>query len=570
MAGRAPDATELRETATELREGAGDAATAEARRPLAPGTLIADDYRIMKVLGREDLAISYMAEDVNLGVAVLLKEFAAGLGGESTAAARARFLREAQTLVRFRHPNIARAHRVFEANDTSYIVLDYEAGARFDTWLAGLGRAPTQAELDRIAGPLLGAVAGVHAAGYVHGDICPANVLVRENGSPVLSGFARAWSQDRAPEAVRSSDPEFAAPELRQNEIARCGTSSDIYAVAALFYFAVTGSAPAASERAPASGTEGDYRPEFLAAIDLALADAPEDRPQSIGNWSGIAPPPAQEPAPLSAAAAAPTIIRDPATHSEQKTLLRPTTAHGATRVGALSQLATRVISVLPEIKEETDIPQNDFESWLLPAAFVASALGALLFATGANFALAAVCQVAATALFFLRGYLPVSRFLSHTTRAPDAILRRVEQSTRTAVWMIAAILILMTVNPAFVERFITSNTQVPLAMLAVVIGVPAFIMTVCGFFGTPARGTVASYAVGTANILVLIFNVLLFIGFVFTILSTPPNGVIHPAVQVNRYFYVVATLACATLGLLVFVARLAAKQRLKQAALGY
>ena len=82
-------------------------------------------------------------------------------------------------------------------------------------------------------------------------------------------------------------------------------------------------------------------------------------------------------------------------------------------------------------------------------------------------------------------------------------------------------------------------------------------------------RGRIASFAVGAANILVLVFSVLLFFGFAYTTLATPENAVIHPAVQVNRYLYIIATIATGTLGVLIFLCRISAKQRLKQAAMG-
>jgi serine/threonine protein kinase len=565
----AADATLVRDAATELQtKPRRDAATRPAA--LAAGTLIAGDYRIVKIVGSDELAISYMAEDVNLSVAVLLKQFAPELGadGEDTAAARARFLREAQMLVRFRHPSIVRAHRVFEADGSTYIVLDYETGKPFDVWLTGLGRPPTQAELDRMTAPLLAAVANVHQAGYVHGDICPANVLMREVGGPLLIGFAGAWAAENAPAKIVTTEPAFAAPEVCRQDAGGCRPGSDIYAVAALLHAAITGEPPGPGERQATVTTPGDYRPEFLAAIERALSPAIADRPANVEAWAGIRPPEAPEPARTSLSASAQTLLREAPAPAGERTILRPSTDSAPTKVAAFSQLATRVISALPAIKEETDIPRYDFEVWLLPAAFVAGALGALLFATGANFALAAVGQVAATGLVFLRGYLPLSRFLSHTTRQSDAILRRAEQATRTAIWMIATILALMTVNPLFVERFITSNVGAPLSTLTIIIGIPALVMAACGFFGTPVRATLASYAVGTANILVLIFSVLLFAGFFYTVVITPVSGVIHPAVQVNRYLYILATLASGTLCVLVFVARVAARQRLKQTAM--
>lgn len=534
----------------------------------------------MEVLDSDETVISYKAEDINLGVAVLLKEFAPAQfmaraaddtlivreesGPDGYSAARALFLREAQTLVRFRHPNIERAHRMLEANGTVYIVLDYDAGETVDTWLSALGRPPTQKELDRLVVPLLGALASVHAAGYVHAELHPGNVVMRRAGGPLLINFAHARRPGyEADGPGHEADSLFAAPEMRDKDGQRCGPWSDIYSLAAVLYRAVMGKGPGNGEREPARGGASEYRAEFLEAIDRALSDVAAERPQSVDGWAGIRPPDEPDLAPPRGAASAPTLVR----HStDDATQVAPATGGAPTKV--LSQLATRVVSALPEIKEETDIPQHGFERWLLPAAFLASILGALLFATGLNFGLAAVCQVAATALFFLRGYMPMSRFLSHTTRRVDGILRRVEQATRTAAWMIAAILALMTVNPLFVERFIPSNSELPLAMLSVMIAVPALIMVACGFFGTPARRSIASFAVGAANILVLIFSVLLLAGFAYTTLSTPENAVIHPAVQVNRYLYIIATLASGTLGILIFVSRLSAKQRVKQAAM--
>lgn len=571
-----PDATLVSQPASD--RGDRSEAAAATVRTLDPGTAIGGDYRVMEVIASDDLAISYKAEDINLGVAVLIKEFAPaafvtrtaddgleprdGTENAGYAPARARFLREAQTLVRFRHPNILRAHRMFAQNNTSYIVLDYEQGRPFDVWLSTLGRAPSQAELDRIAGPLISALASVHEAGYVHADICPRNVMVRRGGTPTLLNFANA-RQVGEPSGGYGADPAFAAPELREDATAACGPSADLYSVAALLHLAITGNPPAAE--AATSEMAGDgYRAEFLTAIERGLAAA-DARPGSVSDWTGIVPPDDEVPSPAADAGSAPTLVHDQPTEVSPATAppTASTTQRGAT---VLTQLATRVISALPEIKEETDIPQHDFERWLLPAGIVAGVLGALLFATGWSFAFAAVFQVAATGLLFLRGYMPLSRFLSHTTRQPVAILRRAEQATRSAAWMIAAILAIMTVNPMFAERFIASTAQAPLTLLGAIIAVPALMMAACAYFGTPVRFSLGSVLFGVANVIAFIFSALLLAGFAYTILSTPENLVIHPAVQVNRYLYVIATLATGALGALIFLCRVAAKQRVKQA----
>src|SRR5262249_56781067 len=68
---------------------------------------------------------------------------------------RTSFLREARTLARFDHASIVRVTRVFEANSTAYMVMRLEQGQSYEAWLKGLGRPPTQEEMDRITNSLL-------------------------------------------------------------------------------------------------------------------------------------------------------------------------------------------------------------------------------------------------------------------------------------------------------------------------------------------------------------------------------------------------------------------------------
>ena len=84
---------------------------------------------------------------------------------------RSNFLEEARTLARFEHPSIVRVARVFEANATAYMVMRFEEGRSFETWLTSLGRSPTQEELDAIVAPLLDALETLHAQNFLHRDI---------------------------------------------------------------------------------------------------------------------------------------------------------------------------------------------------------------------------------------------------------------------------------------------------------------------------------------------------------------------------------------------------------------
>src|SRR4029079_9326639 len=107
---------------------------------------------------------------------------------------KARFLQEARTLARFRHPTIVRVARVFEALGTAYMVMDFEHGLPLESWLQRLKRPPTQQELDQIVRPVLDALEIMHASNVLHRDIAPDNIIMRTNGTPVLLDFGAARS----------------------------------------------------------------------------------------------------------------------------------------------------------------------------------------------------------------------------------------------------------------------------------------------------------------------------------------------------------------------------------------
>jgi Protein kinase domain len=151
----------------------------DSRRGLPSNTVLADSYRIERVIGSGGFGITYLAEDVNLKITVALKEYypqecgtrdqdmrirAKSVQDKPTFEwGRSNSLQEARTLARFQHPSVVRVRRVFEANSTAYMVMDFERGQNFEVWLKVLARPPTQEELDRIAPPLLGALELMHA-----------------------------------------------------------------------------------------------------------------------------------------------------------------------------------------------------------------------------------------------------------------------------------------------------------------------------------------------------------------------------------------------------------------------
>jgi serine/threonine protein kinase len=172
----------------------------DSRLGLPVNTLLDGSYRIERVVGTGGFGITYEAEDINLATKVAIKEYYPFDFGDRDSTmsvvpksdrhrqtfdwGRSNFLQEARTLARFEHPSIVRVTRVFEANSTAYMVMRFEQGQSFEAWLTGLGRPPTQEELDRIANPLLEALQMMHAKNFLHRDIAPDNIIVRADGTP--------------------------------------------------------------------------------------------------------------------------------------------------------------------------------------------------------------------------------------------------------------------------------------------------------------------------------------------------------------------------------------------------
>ena len=282
----------------------------DGRLALPANAVLDGNYRIARVVGSGGFGITYEAEDVSLGTTVALKEYYPVEFGDRDATmcvrprfekhkkifewGRANFLEEARTLARFEHPSIVRVARVFEANATAYMVMRFEQGHSFATWLTSLGRPPTQEELDAIVAPLLDALETLHAQNFLHRDIAPDNIIVRADGTPVLLDFGAA--RRAVAEATRALTGMIKAgysPHEQYTSNSRLqGPWSDLYALGGTLYRAVTGQAPeeatlrVGDDRMPSAvkAANGDYRPRFLAAIDACLEVMPSERPHSVAQ----------------------------------------------------------------------------------------------------------------------------------------------------------------------------------------------------------------------------------------------------------------------------------------------
>ena len=258
------------------------------------------------MLGVGGFGLTYLALDGNLNLKVAIKEYLpediATRGADQSITPRSpdtaetfgwgkqRFMDESRTVASFRHPNIVRVMRFFEGNGTAYMVMEFVEGAALSDWIK-TRRPLVQAQAASLIGPLLDGLQVVHKAGFLHRDIKPGNIYIREDGTPVLLDFGSARQKSTELTAVVS--PGF-APFEQYHTQGNQGPWSDLYALGGVLYWMVTGNKPheaAARIKAdtmPSALQAADrslYRPEFLSAIDWALAPNEDQRPQSVAEW---------------------------------------------------------------------------------------------------------------------------------------------------------------------------------------------------------------------------------------------------------------------------------------------
>ncbi len=269
-----------------------------------------DGYRIDGILGTGGFGITYRANELAIDRPLAIKEYLpAGIAmrDQSSSAVHAsgssdqddfewgldRFRKEAQTLVSFRHANIVAVFRFFEANNTAYLVMEYARGEDLGTILLRQ-KTLTEAEIHALIDPLLNGLSRVHQAGVLHRDIKPNNIYIRDDGSPLLLDFGAArYAMGVRSHSLTSIVSAGYAPFEQYISNSKQGPWSDIYALGAVLYRAVTGNIPPEAtarvkddEMVPASqAARGHYSEQLLSAIDAALSVDESGRPQSISAF---------------------------------------------------------------------------------------------------------------------------------------------------------------------------------------------------------------------------------------------------------------------------------------------
>ena len=281
------------------------------------------EFEIEALVGEGGFSIVYRARDSLLGRTVALKEYlpaslARRGAGQAVAPRSARhhttfqlglrsFINEAQLLASFDHPSLVKVYRFWEENGTAYMVMPLYEGPTLVDWLRERNAPADEAWLRGLLAPLLDALELIHGNHCYHRDIAPDNVLLldparAQAGStlayddalhPVLLDFgaARRVIGDHTQALTAILKPGFAPIEqYSESRHLRQGAWTDIYALCALLYHAVTGRKPMPSvgrllhdELVPAATiARGRCSDVFLRAIDLGMAVKPQDRPQSV------------------------------------------------------------------------------------------------------------------------------------------------------------------------------------------------------------------------------------------------------------------------------------------------
>ncbi|MGW0733142.1 protein kinase domain-containing protein [Streptomyces sp. NPDC002851] len=255
------------------------------------GRLIAGRYRLTEQIGRGGMGTVWRVQDEVLGRQVALKRLHAQphLSDDELATLYERMRREARSAARIGHPNVVVVHDVVDDGGQPCIVMEYVPAATLDALLKD-GRTLPPEEAARIGLGMVAALRAAHAAGVLHRDVKPGNVMIGAEGRVVLTDFGIAMTADastltKTGEMVGSIN--YMAPERIRGQ--KSGPASDLWALGATLYQAVEGHPPfrrdTAMEAAYAIAVDPLEPPKqagpMTPLIEALLSKDPEDRPSA-------------------------------------------------------------------------------------------------------------------------------------------------------------------------------------------------------------------------------------------------------------------------------------------------
>ncbi|WP_307756742.1 protein kinase [uncultured Akkermansia sp.] len=279
-----------------------------------PAGATLEHYKILKVLGNGGFGITYLVRDTMLKRKVVLKEnFPSSYAyrdpftgrvipnnehdAESFQWTLSNFLNEARVLAQLDSPGIVRVLSVFECNGTAYFSMDYVQGLPLD-YLGEqqllVGNCYSESKLRGLLVNILQILDYLHKKGICHRDIKPGNILLTQEGAPVLIDFGASRHMESNHTQTVLATHGFSSPEqaLGRKDM---GPWSDLYSLGATFYSLLKGVAPPRGEErllndtiqplAASASLSANYSKIFLRTIDKALSPRVEDRYNSAEAW---------------------------------------------------------------------------------------------------------------------------------------------------------------------------------------------------------------------------------------------------------------------------------------------
>ena len=223
--------------------GKGSTAARKIRRAAAAFPTVAG-YEMLGELGRGGMGVVYLARNARLDRLCALKMISAGELADPDVSAR--FLAEATTVARLRHPHIVQIHHIGDHEGRPFFELEHVEGGSLASRLDGTPWPPADAA--RLAETLARAMQEAHRLGIVHRDLKPGNVLMTAAGQPKIADFGLAKLLGGGSDLTRTESimgtPSYMSPEQAWGHARQVGPAADVYALGAILYELLTGRPP--------------------------------------------------------------------------------------------------------------------------------------------------------------------------------------------------------------------------------------------------------------------------------------------------------------------------------------